>query len=226
MTNDTMNFKKHIFTDLEISEKVKSGEYFYNTLLTINEETGSKRTVLNFAARHGYLNTLAALRDAGLTSEQINETFPLFTAAKNNQIAAMEAILSMDGETCDMDLEVQIRDNGRNRYFADMLFYFWEYIPKVYGKLQDGHVRAFWVMVYYGINTSTKNKMGYTISDLVYLNRIHKETKMIFEYASQYFNLPMPNFNNLDEIRRFFEDVRASELSSVVDSYGFPHCFI
>lgn len=220
------NFKKHIFTDMEISEKVKSGEYFYNTLLVINEDSGSKRTVLNFAARHGYLNTLAALRDTGLTAEQIDETFPLFTAAKNNQIAAMEAILDMDEGHCNMDMEVQVRDNGRNRYFANMLFYFFEYIPKVYGRLQDGHVRAFWVLVYYGIDLAAQNKMGYTIADLVYLNRVHKETKMILEYAVQYFNVPLPDMSNLDEVKEFFANIRATQLHSIKDSYGFDHCFI
>lgn len=219
------NYKKHIFTDREISEKVKSGEYTYNTLLTINELNGSKRTVLNFAARHGYLNTLAALRDAGITGEQIDQTFPLFTAAKNNQIAAMEAIIGLDGGSCSLDLEVQVRENGRNRYYTNMLFYFFDYLSKVSGKIQEGHIRAFWVLVYHGIDIELTNKMGYTIVDLVYLNRVKPEVGELIRFASQFFGVQPPSLSSLEEIREFFGEVRASELEPIVDSYGFSHCF-
>lgn len=224
-SNSKANYKKHFFTDREISEKVISGEYSYNTLLTLNEASGSKRTVLNFAARHGYLNTIAALRDAGLSAEQIDQTFPLFTAAKNSQIAAMEALIRMDDASCCLDLEVQVRENGRNRYYTNMLFYFFDYLPKVTGRLQEGHIRAFWVLVYYGINLEMMNKMGRTIIDLVYLNRVKKEVYDLIEYASKYFGIKMPNLASLDELYEFFQVVQALELTRMTDSYGFVHCF-
>ena len=229
--NRSADYKKHIFTDFEISEKVKTGEFAWDTLLTINETSGSKRYVLNFAARHGYMNTLAALRDAGLTGEQIDQTFPLFTAAKNNQIAAMEALMRMDEGTCNLNMEVQIRENGKSRFYPNMLFYFFDVLPKVSGRVREGHIRAFWSLVYYGINIcdkpedEVKNRMGYSIIDLIYLNRVKPEVNELIDFAVLFFGFRAPALNSIEDIKEFFEEIECAQLQSVVDSYGFEHCF-
>jgi hypothetical protein len=224
-------FKKHFFTDEEIAEKVRSNEYYYNTILVINESKGAKRTVLNFAARHNCLETLAALAAQGMSHDQIMETYPHFTAIKNGQVEAFEAIHQIAGEMNeDLDKEVCVRDGRVEIIYPNMLMFFADMIPKVVGQIRTDYIKAFTALVFYGANFSMKNSRGMDVADMMYMSRTKQGTYDLFLEFDLFFSTGTAAVDALATspaaIRDYFEEVCETErIKSVEDKYGYYHYF-
>ena len=185
------------YTDSDLAEKIRTGELAWDSPLHVGQ-AGKLRTVINIAARHGFLETLHEISKN--PEADFNKFFSLFIAIKNGNFMAADIILEHGG-----NLEQEVVYNRET--YPSMLFFFTDAEAKEFNGKRRAEAISY--LLHRGADPDKRDSYG-----------VSWRTKLVSSTHLHDGSYPITRFESVDQ---YLSTISAIEKDDFEDKFGYKH---